>query len=242
MEKHSFCVYMHNNKINNKKYIGQSCNIKERWGSNGAHYQSCPHFWNAIQKYGWDNFEHIILKQDLTSDEANDYEKYYIQKYNTINPDYGYNIVNSGQNGELPYISEYLKEKWKDPEYRKKMTELNSGKNSHFYGSSRIGEQNPMWGKKHSEETKKKISEKAKERYKNNPDAVKGKNNPMAKQVICLTTGQVFECRKDAAKWAGVGTTTMSRWLHKQTKTTGTHPETGEPLDLDYYNKEGDEK
>ena len=240
MGKQTFCVYMHNNKINNKKYIGQSCNVKERWGSNGVHYQGSSRLWNAIQKYGWDNFEHIILKQDLTSDEANDYEKYYIQKYNTTNPDYGYNIVNGGQNGERPYVSEYLKEKWKDPEYRKKMIDLHSGKNSHFYGSHRTGEQNPMWGKKHSEETKKKISEKAKERYKNNPDAFKGKNNPMAKQVICLTTGQIFDCQKDAAKWAGVGTATMSRWLRKQTKTTGKHPETGESLEWDYYNEEGD--
>lgn len=240
MEEKVFCVYMHVNKTNNKKYIGQSCRVKERWEHNGIHYKKSPAFWAAIQKYGWDNFEHIILEEGLTADEANEKEKFYILKYNTIDSHYGYNIVIGGNNGKKPNVSAYLKKRWQDSEYRKKMIEINSGEKSHFYGSHRTGEQNPMWGKKHSEETKQKISKKAKERFKKNPDEFKGKNNPMAKQVICLTTGQVFGCQKEAAEWAHVGCSTMSRWLRGETKTTGTHPDTGEPLQWSYYIEEGD--
>mgnify|MGYP002658749408 CR=1 FL=1 len=58
----SYCVYKHTNKINGKVYIGQSSNIKERWSRKGTCYKGCTYFYNAIQKYGWDNFEHIILK------------------------------------------------------------------------------------------------------------------------------------------------------------------------------------
>ena len=34
---------------------------EKRWGANGCNYKSSPHFYSAIQKYGWDNFEHNIL-------------------------------------------------------------------------------------------------------------------------------------------------------------------------------------
>lgn len=48
---------MHKNKINNKVYIGQTHQtLKERWGKNGSGYRTSPHFYHAIQKYGWDNF------------------------------------------------------------------------------------------------------------------------------------------------------------------------------------------
>ena len=38
-----------------------SNNPERRWGCEGRGYSGSPHFWNAISKYGWDNFEHEIL-------------------------------------------------------------------------------------------------------------------------------------------------------------------------------------
>lgn len=35
----SFCVYKHTNKINGKVYIGQTCNIKDRWSRQGDRYR-----------------------------------------------------------------------------------------------------------------------------------------------------------------------------------------------------------
>lgn len=58
----SYYVYCHENKINHKRYVGITCTKPEkRWGTNGQRYKECPHFWHAIQKYGWDNFDHMIL-------------------------------------------------------------------------------------------------------------------------------------------------------------------------------------
>ena len=37
---------------------------------NGNGYKSSPHFFHAIQKYGWNNFDHMILAQNLSKDEA----------------------------------------------------------------------------------------------------------------------------------------------------------------------------
>ena len=93
-----YCVYCHTNKINGKKYIGLTSKQppSKRWGSNGINYKSCTCFYNAIQKYGWNNFEHIILKDNLTADQAEQIEKEYIKLYNTMVPN-GYNLTGGGE-------------------------------------------------------------------------------------------------------------------------------------------------
>ena len=70
MEK-VYSVYQHINVINNKKYIGITKQVPEnRWGNEGINYKNSPRFYNAILKYGWDNFIHEILYTNLTKEEA----------------------------------------------------------------------------------------------------------------------------------------------------------------------------
>ena len=90
----TYVVYMHKNKVNGKVYIGQTCNINKRWLPSA--YSSSPHFYHAIQKYGWDNFEHKILKSKLTKAEADQLEIQLISQYNSMNPNYGYNMNEGG--------------------------------------------------------------------------------------------------------------------------------------------------
>lgn len=93
------CVYCHTNKINGKRYIGITQNKPNRRWQNGYGYKDRnSHFYNAIKKYGWENFEHIILEENLTRKEASEKEKYYIRLYNTNNENYGYNITSGGDN------------------------------------------------------------------------------------------------------------------------------------------------
>lgn len=79
----NYSIYVHINKINGLAYVGQTNQKPEkRWGNNGKNYKK-QSFYNAIQKYGWDNFEHIILEKGLTQQEANQKEVEYILKYNS---------------------------------------------------------------------------------------------------------------------------------------------------------------
>ena len=91
------CVYIHTNKTNGKVYIGKSdINPKVRWG-NGKNYKHCKKFYNAIQKYGWNGFDHKILVDNISKEEASDYERLLIFLYNSV--ENGYNISCGGDGG-----------------------------------------------------------------------------------------------------------------------------------------------
>ena len=96
--KRNYKIYMHKNKINGKVYIGQTyTSLRTRFGKNGIKYKGCPIFYNAIQKYGWDNFEHEILEENIPNAEiSNEREKYYIELYNSTDRNFGYNIQIGG--------------------------------------------------------------------------------------------------------------------------------------------------
>ena len=90
-----YTVYIHTNNSNNKKYVGiTNRDPKIRWGVSGKGYSRQPKFFNAIQKYGWDNFSHEVIAQNLDKQEAKSLETYYIDLYNSI--ENGYNILREG--------------------------------------------------------------------------------------------------------------------------------------------------
>lgn len=100
MPNNIFKIYIHRNKTNNKVYIGQTCQaLEKRWGK-GSGYIHNPYFYSAINKYGWDNFEHIVWADNLTQDEANFIEKRLIVLFNTTDRRFGYNCRSGGDNSK----------------------------------------------------------------------------------------------------------------------------------------------
>lgn len=95
----SYIVYMHLNKQNNKVYIGITCQVPFKRWQNGEGYKKSTHFYRAINKYGWNNFEHLILYTNLTQEEAILKEKELIQFFDATNPEKGYNLSPGGQTG-----------------------------------------------------------------------------------------------------------------------------------------------
>lgn len=82
-------------------------------------------FYNAIKKYGWDNFTHEVVYSNLNKQAADKLEKELIHKYNSIEE--GYNLKEGGSRGELSTkslakMSESLKRGYSEfPERREKI-------------------------------------------------------------------------------------------------------------------------
>lgn len=100
MEERKYCVYVHTNIVNGKKYVGvTSLKPEDRW-KNGKGYSRNPYFSRAIKKYGWnEGFTHEIVAENLSLEEAYQMEVDLIKQYNCINPN-GYNATSGGEIGK----------------------------------------------------------------------------------------------------------------------------------------------
>lgn len=81
-------IYKVTNKINHKVYIGKKVNSffdESYWGT-GIKLR------NAIKEFGLDNFDKEVIEWCSTKDVLREREKYWIETYNSYNPDKGYNI------------------------------------------------------------------------------------------------------------------------------------------------------
>lgn len=212
-----YYVYMHVNKTNDKKYIGITKQYKPeyRWGANGSKYKESPHFYSAIQKYGWDNFKHIIIASKLSKDEACAMEIDLIAIYKTQNREFGYNI---SEGGTAPTLPQETKEKIAQ--------RLKGNKNS--------------FGKVCSEEKKKKISESQKgrkftEEHKIKLSRPKSVTYPCSeekrqhiinakkdkKAVICIETNIVYPSIHECAREMKLQATAICAVLRGRHKSTG---------------------
>lgn len=238
-EQKNYCVYMHKNKINGKVYIGLTGRKPEYRWSNGNGYKHNPYFYSAIQKYGWDGFEHKIIKDNLTEQEAQDLEVSLISKYDSTNRLYGYNVLLGGNLGTLGVEM--------SKETRQKMSESRMGKLNHFYGKQHTdkskekmsiakigkycGENSWNYGKHVSDETKKKISD------FNKGKRTRSKSN-FATKVYCVELEKVFECIEDAKEYVG---SSISIWSSASDNlhitTAGVDPITKVPLHWIYYDE-----
>ena len=142
----NYCVYMHR-APNGKVYIGITCQQpKKRWKS-GHGYQVGTYIRRAIDKYGWDSFEHVILKDGLSKEDACFWEREYIDAYDATDESKGYNLKQGGDVG-----AEYTETA------RKKISKaLKRFHAEHPEERDKIA--NRMTGRKHSEEARKRMSD-----------------------------------------------------------------------------------
>lgn len=167
-------IYKITNLINGKVYIGQTTEkrgFKGRYDYSGIgiervfnyhkHFKEVgrsynSHLYNAIKKYGFEAFE-VIEEFDIgySKEELDELEIKYIKEFNCLNP----NGYNDQIGGNTHVITEHT---------RNKMRANNKGEN------------NPMFGRKHSEETRKKLSENHHDvsKEKNPMYGKRGENNP----------------------------------------------------------------
>ena len=146
-----YCVYKHTSP-NGKCYIGITCQSPKRRWDCGRGYKDNIHFTNAIRRYGWDNIKHEILLKDLTREEAELKEIELIALYKSADRKYGYNVQLGGN-----LISDESREKMRKAHIGKPMSDKARKILSEFKG-----EKHPFYGKHHTEEAKRSMSEKKK--------------------------------------------------------------------------------
>lgn len=184
----NYCVYCHISP-SHKRYVGISNNPKKRW-NNGKGYKKNYLFARAIEKYGWDNFQHIILYSNLTIEEAKCKEIQLISLWKLTNPQYGYNLRDGGDGSfsehsrKLMSLSRMGNQNTKGYHPSEATKEKISQSLKQYYATH----PNPNTGKKMSEEQRLKlknrvVSEETKEKMRQHHADVSGEKNPSAKSI-----------------------------------------------------------
>lgn len=86
-------IYLITNKLNGKKYVGQTNNLERRINQ---HRHGDQYVDRAIRAHGWENFTVEVLKECENSAELDYWEKYFIKARNTRKPN-GYNLTDGGE-------------------------------------------------------------------------------------------------------------------------------------------------
>lgn len=117
-------IYCIENKINHKKYIGKSVNIKKRWEDHIRDLNRGKHCNKYLQaswdKYGQENFDFYIIEK-VSNEKLSEREIYWIDILNTMDDKYGYNLAKGGDGGNT--IINYTEEELLN--YKKKRSLLN---------------------------------------------------------------------------------------------------------------------
>lgn len=166
MSRPKIGIYQITNLTNGKVYVGQSWDIEGRWRVHRSS-SSSKHLRNAIAKDGIENFQFEILEEGLSDQHQLDTrEIWWIDALDSRDPAKGYNKLSGGSYGKH------------SDETRKKMSDAKKVLNA--------GSGNPFFGRKHTDEAKRKISE---NNAFNRPevrqkaiDALKGKPWPEARR------------------------------------------------------------
>lgn len=175
-------IYLIENQINYKIYIGITGNLNKRISTHKSIARkenrannSAVH--SAIRKYGWDNFDVLVLESTSNKEEAKKLEKYYISFFDTYNG-IGYNCTAGGDSFLCGKDHPLYGVQGEDhPSYgrhhskraRKEISKKTSGENNPFYGKthskesrnkmSKNSEGGNFAGRSHTQESKKKISD-----------------------------------------------------------------------------------
>lgn len=213
-EERVYKVYMHINLLNGKKYIGLTKQEPEQRWRNGNGYKNNIGFWNAIQKYGWHNFKHIVLFDRLTKSEAEEIEIELIKYNKSNNKKYGYNIEKGGSSQK--YVSNSTKNKIKkirigshlSEETKQKISLAHKGKKAWNSGLKNC----------FSKETLDKMRKSQKEYAKKHKSENFYARN--LTEVICLETKEKFNSLTDCAKKFNTYTTLIWACCNKKQKST----------------------
>ncbi len=200
-------VYCALNQTNNKVYIGLTSQTLKRRISMHIWKAKSPknnYFHNALNTHGKDSFKWFVLYQSNDINKLKEKETFYINEFKSNDREKGYNLSTGG---ERPVFNQESCEK-----ISKKAKERNlTGENNPFYGKKHSEETKKHLSKvrkgiryspftKHSEETKKRLSEIRKELCKDPKHILNMALAQKRKPLLCVTNGVEYISMKSAAK------------------------------------------
>ena len=206
-----YYIYEHVLKIDGRKYIGITCQKPEERWRNGSGYKGSTHFKHAIDKYGWDAFEHNILETCNTKKEAFALEEYYIALYNTTNETKGFNLQSGGESPKQHWTSV------------KKTGAAHKGKKYSGQALENIREaarrrDNSVFAHPRSEETKRKIS-KAHKGMTYSEETKQKLREAFSVPVLCVELNKTYPSMTIAAEEFGLSKCTISAVIKGRNKT-----------------------
>lgn len=230
-DKLGWSVYIHISP-SNKYYVGiTSKTPEERW-RNGFGYYTQSYFYNAIQKYGWNNFQHEIIAENLSGEEAKNFEIKLIKILKSNDRKYGYNITNGGDGVHgLKHTEEWCMKHSKsisgenNPMYGKKHSPETLQKISESRKGKCVGMDNPFYGCHHTKETIDKI-QKNRSWYKPSEETISkiSKSNKKSVAQICTNDNKlikVFASAKDASEELNIDKGSITKCCQHKRKTAG---------------------
>lgn len=171
----TYYVYKVTNSSNGKFYIGKTNDLQKRWYNHvycALVDKESTHFYNAIRKYGAKSFLIETIVECDTEDLALEQEIYWIATLKSNCRDIGYNITNGGDGASGLKHTEETKKKIADAHFgkicseetKKRMSEAHRGQTVSQEVREKIskansGENNGMYGRTITEETRKILSE-----------------------------------------------------------------------------------
>ena len=242
--ENNYYVYIHINKINNKKYVGiTKTSLEKRWGKNGSEYtrDKSSVFGRAIEKYGWENFTHEVFANNLNKERACALEVMLIEMFRTMDRMYGYNIQPGGQLGNAGVVfSEESRIKMREAKIGRKLTDehkerisesLKGHRPPNFTEESKEKLRLANIGKTLSDDTKAKISATLTGITRSEETRQKMSDNHANKHgVFCPQLNEYFDVMSDVTKKYGIPRANIDKCLKGDRKSAGKHPVTGEKL------------
>lgn len=103
----SWTIYCHTHVESGRRYIGVTArSMERRWSQHVTQSRVTKngrwHFPNAIRKYGPQAFSHEVLEVVESLEEANLREDFWIERFDTRNPEKGFNLAKGGQHTPHP--------------------------------------------------------------------------------------------------------------------------------------------
>lgn len=92
-----YTLYIHTCLANDKVYVGiTNKDAKQRW-IEGSGYKSNYELYSDILKYNWEKgFHHKVVADNLTWEKAKEAERFFIDTFDSTNPEKGYNHRKGG--------------------------------------------------------------------------------------------------------------------------------------------------